>query len=305
MTVEATGFKKATRTGITVNVVQAGDDELIERLRAEGLGSPADLLITVDAGRLHRAQVAGLLQPVSSPVLEDNIPAAYRHPEGYWYGLTLRARVIAYHKDRVRPAELSTYQALTDPKWKGRLLIRSSSSIYNQSLLAAMVAETGVEGAEAWARGIVANLARPPLGADRDQIKAVAAGVGDLAVVNTYYVGLLLSSADPAERDAAARIGVFFPNQDGRGTHVNVSGGAVTASAKNRQNAIGLLEYLSSPEAQRIYAEVNFEYPVNQDAPTSPLLAEWGAFRIDPINLSAYGQHNAEAVRIFDRVGWR
>ena len=212
------------QTGIKVNLVEGGSDELIERLMREGAESPADILMTVDAGRLHRAKQAGLLQPVSSPVLRERVPAELRDPEGYWYGLTRRARVIVYHPDRVDPSELSTYEALTDPEWRGRILIRSSSNIYNQSLLASMVANHGEDYARQWAAGIVSNMARTPKGNDRGQMSAVAAGEGDIAVVNTYYVGRMLSSSNPEERAVGEQMRVFFPNQDGRGAHVNVSG---------------------------------------------------------------------------------
>src|SRR5690554_5628905 len=250
-------------TGIRVNVVTASADELITRLENEGKNSPADVLITVDAGRLHRAKEKGLLQPVRSEVLETSVPSSYRDPEGYWFGLTRRARVFIYDPARVKPGELSTYEGLADPKWKGRILARSSGNVYNQSLLASLIASTGEEAAERWARGVAANLARPPAGGDTDQIKAVAAGVGDVAIANTYYFGRLLASSDAEERRLAERLAIFFPNQDGRGAHVNVSGAGVTASSKNVANAIRLLEFLASEEAQRIFSEANLEYPVN------------------------------------------
>jgi iron(III) transport system substrate-binding protein len=292
-------------TGIRVRVVSASADELIARLEREGSASPADLLITVDAGRLHRAKERGLLQPVSTGELEAAVPEELRDGEGFWYALTLRARVIAYARDRVDPSELSTYGALTDGVWRNRILVRSSENIYNVSHLASIIAAHGPEAAEDWARGIVANLARSPQGNDTDQIRDVAAGVGDVALVNTYYVGRLLHADDEASRELGRRVGVFFPNQSGRGAHVNVSGAGVTSHAPNRTNAIRLLEFLVSEEAQGAFAEANFEYPVRPGIPWASTLEEWGEFRPDPLRLERLGELNDEAVRIFDRAGWR
>lgn len=290
-------------TGIEVNVQTASADELITRLENEGADSPADVLVTVDAGRLHRAQERGLLQPVESPALLAHVPENLREPQGHWYGLTQRGRVIAYARDRISADELSTYEDLADPKWRGRVLVRSSGSIYNQSLLASIIAADGPEAAEAWARGIVANMARDPQGGDRDQIRAVAAGEGDLAITNTYYFGRMLNG-DEAEREAASHVALFFPNQDGRGAHMNVSGTGVTAHAPNRENAVRLLEFLTDVEAQSVYAQANFEYPVNPAVAPAPTLAEWGDFRRDTLNLAQLGVLNREAVMIFDRAGW-
>lgn len=292
-------------TGIQVNVIQAGADELIKRIELEGENSPADLLVTVDAGRLHRAKELGLLQPVQSDVLRDNIPAHLRDRDDHWFGLTQRARIVVYAKDRVQPDQLSTYEALTDPIWKGRILVRSSANIYNQSLLASIIAAHGPEAAREWAAGIVANLARTPKGSDRDQVKAIAAGEGDIALINTYYLGLLLTDEDPEARSAGEQVEPFFPNQDGRGAHVNVSGAGVAAHAPHRENAVQLLEFLSGEEAQREFAAANFEYPVKPGVPWSELLQSWGRFKADSVDLSRLGELNAEAVRIFDEVGWR
>ncbi len=292
-------------TGIRVNVVQGNLDELIARLQREGSASPADLLFTVDAGRLVRAKELGLLQPVASAPLRGAVPGHLRDPDGYWYGLTRRARVIVYHRDRVDPSELSTYEALTEARWRGRVLIRSSSNIYNQSLLASIIASDGATAARNWAAGMVANMARTPSGGDTDQIKAVAAGEGDVAVVNTYYFGRLQASDEAADRQVVESIGVFFPNQQRRGTHVNVSGGGVTATAKNLQNAIALLEFLVSVEAQGVYAGANHEYPVNPEVDAESVLAGWGSFRADDLGLHQLGERNAAAVRIFDEVDWR
>ncbi len=293
------------QTGIRVNLVSGKDDALLQRLQSEGLNSPADVLMTADAGRLYRAKSAGSTQAVSSPVLEAAIPASYRDRDGHWFGLSLRARPILYVKGKVDPATLSTYEALADPAFKGRICIRSSDNIYNQSLVASLIAANGVEATETWARGLVANLARPPKGGDRDQIKAAAAGECDIAIANTYYLAGMLQSEDPAERAAAEAMGVFWPDQDGRGVHVNVSGAAVTAAAKHRDAAIRLIEFLASPESQQWYAQVNGEYPVREGVAASPLLSGWGNFKPDPIDLGRLGELNAEAVRLMDRAGWR
>jgi iron(III) transport system substrate-binding protein len=299
-------FRRFTElTGIDVNVVTASADELITRLENEGAQSPADILITVDAGRLHRAKERGLLQPITSAVLEANVPEHLRDQDGEWYGLTQRARILAYHRARVQPESLSTYEALAGPEWRGRVVIRSSSNVYNQSLLAAMIANHGAELAERWAGGIVSNMARAPSGGDTDQIKAVAAGAGDVAVVNTYYLAQLAVSNDAEERRVAEQIGVFFPNQQTTGTHVNVSGAGVTRSSRNRDNAIRLLEFLSGDEAQRVFAETIQEYPVKPGVAWSQTLQGWGEYRADTLDLSRLGEVNAEAVRIFDRARWR
>jgi iron(III) transport system substrate-binding protein len=293
------------QTGIEVNLVTGEDDELIQRLVSEGRNSPADVLITADAGRLYRAKQSGVLQSVQSEVLEEVIPAHLRDPEGFWYGLSRRARPIMYAKARVDPAELSTYEALADNKWKGRVCVRSSSSIYNQSLVASMIASRGVKRAERWAKGLVDNFARPPTGGDSDQIMAVAAGECDVTIANTYYFGNMFSDADKNEREAAQQVAVFWPNQNGRGTHINVSGGGVTKTAKNKDNAIKLLEFLVSDEAQRWYAQANQEYPIKAGIPASKLLRSWGDFKADGLNLSKLGELNAEALKLMDRAGWQ
>lgn len=292
-------------TGIKVNVVNASADELIKKLELEGDKSPADILITVDAGRLHRAKELDLLQPVSSETLENNVPDKFKDPEGYWYGLTYRARVIVYAKDRVKPEQLSTYEDLTSPKWKGKVLARSSDNLYNQSLLASVIASHGKEKAKNWAEGVKNNLAREPKGNDRDQVKAVAAGEGDLAIVNTYYLGALLNSEDPEERKAGEAVGVYFPNQNDRGTHINVSGIGVTKYAPNKENAIRFAEFLTQDEAQKVFAEANYEYPVKEDIAKAPLLQSWGSFKSDDVAFSKLGEYNRDAVMIFDQVGWK
>ncbi|MFC2187795.1 Fe(3+) ABC transporter substrate-binding protein [Fulvivirgaceae bacterium LMO-SS25] len=294
-----------TETGIAVNVVSASADELIQKLELEGEGSPADVLITVDAGRLHRANEKGLLQAVQSDILNQNIPSKFRNPEGYWFGLTYRARILAYSKERVTPEELSTYEDLANENWKGRILTRSSENIYNQSLMASIIAANGEEVAEQWASNVLANMAREPKGNDRDQVKAVAAGEGDVAIVNTYYIGIMLNDENPEEKLAAEQVGIFFPNQNDRGTHVNISGAGVTKYAPNKENAIKLIEFLSSESAQGTLANINYEYPVNPNVEHSELLKSWGNFKSDELNLSVLGENNQKAVMIFDRVGWK
>lgn len=292
-------------TGIKVNVIKAGADELLERIKTEGPNSPADILITVDAGRLYKAQKLGLLQAISSTILEESVPSHLRHPDGYWFGLTKRARVIAYHKDRIDPSELSTYEDLADPKWKDKIVVRSSSNIYNQSLMASMIAANGKASAGRWAEGVVANMARAPRGNDRDQVKAIASGQADLALINTYYLGKLLTSSDSEDVSAGKQIALFFPNQDDRGAHINVSGAGVTKYAPNKDNAILLLEFLTSVEAQVIYAQENYEYPVREDVEPSDLVASWGSFKEDRTNMDILGQLNVEAVIEFDKAGWK
>lgn len=292
-------------TGIKVNVVTAKANELLQRLEREGKLSPADVLITVDIGNLQEAKEKGLLKPVSSKTLESNIPAHLRDADGQWFGLTKRSRVIVYNKANVKPEALSTYEALTDAKWKGRVLTRSSDSLYNQSLLASLIAHKGEAAAESWAKGIVANLARAPKGNDRDQIRAVAAGEGDVALVNTYYLGLMQTSPNEADRQVAASVGVFFPNQAGRGAHINISGAGVTAASKNSAEAIKLIEFLASEKAQKVFAEENFEYPANPKIPLSDVVAGWGKFKEDTIALSKVGAEVKKTLPLFDRAGWR
>jgi iron(III) transport system substrate-binding protein len=293
------------KSGIKVNLVTGKEDALLERLKSEGRNSPADLLLTSDAGRLHRAQEAGVLAPVDSATLKKLVPAHYRDPQGRWYGLSVRARPMAYVTQRVHANELSTYEALAERKWKGRICIRSSDNIYNQSLVASMIAHRGVAATETWAKGFVANFARPPVGGDRDQVLAAAAGQCDVVVVNTYYLAAMLNDKDPAQREAAQKLTVFWPNQNDRGTHVNVSGIGLTAAARHREHAVKLIEYLASDAAQAWYAEVNHEYPIRPSIPVSKTLAAMGTFKADTLNLHQLGQYNAEAVKLMDRAGWK
>lgn len=304
--VDAELFAQFTeKTGIKVNVVEGDAPELIERLKREGSSTPADLFITVDGGVLDNAKKADILQPVQSSLINEQVPAEFRDPENYWIGLSTRARVIVYAKDRVDPSELSTYEDLATEKWKGKLLVRSSTNMYNQSLLASLIEINGEAAAEKWAAGIAANLARDPEGGDRDQAKAVVAGVGDVAIMNTYYVGQLSVSDDPEEVKVAEQIGVFFPNQETTGTHLNISGAGLTKHSKNKDNAIKLIEFLTSVEAQEYVSKVNFEYPVNPEAKWPELLESWGKFKHQQIDFAAYGEHNPKAVEIANKVGWK
>ena len=291
-------------TGIKINRIDAEPDPLVERLRAEGDKSPCDVFITTDAGRIERARQMGLLQAVSSPALAD-VPVHLRDPDGTWFGFSKRARVILYNKEKVKPGDVPTYESLADPKWKGRLLTRTSGHIYNQSLTGSLLAALGPEKTEAWAKGIAANLARAPRGGDTDQIKGVAAGEADLCLANTYYYVTLMRSKKPEDREIAAKVGVIFPNQGDRGTHVNISGGAVAKHAPNKDGAIKFLTYLVSPPAQQYFADGNSEYPVVPSAALSPELKSLGTFKEDRLNARVYAQNNAEALKIMDRAGWK
>ena len=293
------------KTGIRINRIEAGEDPLIERMKQEGAKSPADVLITVDAGRLWRAEQAGLLQPVRSRTLEEAVPAALRHPDGLWYAFSVRARPIFYAKGKVDPKTIQRYEDLADPLHKGRICIRSSSNIYNLSLMGSMVAASGPDAAEKWAKGVVANMARSPKGGDTDQLTALAAGECSIAVSNTYYYVRLLRSQKPEERAIADKIGVVFPNQGDRGTHVNISGAGVAKYAPNRQAAIRFLEYLASPEAQAYFANGNNEYPVVGAVRDNRELASLGDFRKDSVNVSLLGRNQGAAQQIYDRAGWR
>jgi iron(III) transport system substrate-binding protein len=298
-----TSFTKLT--GIGINRIEAKAEELIERMKAEGANSPADVFITVDAGNIERANVDGLLQPVTSDTLTKAIPAHLRHPDGSWFGFSKRARVIIVAKDRMKPEDVPTYESLADEKVKGKLLIRSSGNIYNQSLMGSIIAADGAEQAEAWARGIVANMARAPKGGDTDQIKAVAAGEGDVAVANSYYLGRLIVSDNAEDREIASKVQIVFPNQNGRGTHVNISGGGVARHAKNVEGAIKFLEYLVSDEAQMLFASGNVEYPVVEGVKLPAPLDTFGNFKEDTLDAQKYAALNAEAVQIMDRAGWK
>ncbi len=294
------------QTGVTVNLVTAQADALLQRLEAEGPNSPADIFITVDAGRLFRAKEAGVLQAVTSSVLETAVPAHLKDSQGFWYGLSFRARPIMYAHDRVSPSDLSSYEDLADPRWKGRICIRSSSNIYNQSLIASMIAVHGEVETEKWLREFVENFARPPQGGDTDQLKAVAAGECDIAIANNYYLGRLQYSANnEADKQIGEQLSLFWPNQQDRGVHVNVSGAGITEASKNRDNALRLLEFLVSDEAQAWYAEINYEYPVKIGVDRSIAVNGYGNFKAHIITLSTLGENNALAVRLMDRAGWK
>ncbi len=292
-------------TGIEVNYIEAGGDLLIERVRLDAERSPADIVITVDAGRLWRAEQAGLFQaaPELNDVLEG-VPANLRHPDGAWFGFSTRVRGVAYAPDRVDASEITDFADLADPRWQGRICVRSSSNVYNQSHLAALINTTDVETAEAWAAGIVANLARAPQGGDTDQIRAVAAGECDLAIVNHYYVGRLKRADDPADRAVGDAVDFIMPPLAGAGSHVNISGAGLAANAPNRENAIAFLTYLLT-DGQRFFPELTNEYPAVTSANyDNAVLDSFGEINADPVNVNALGENAGEAQRIFDRVGW-
>jgi len=294
------------QTGIRINRIEAGEDALIERIRNEGERSPADVLITVDAGRLWRVEQLGLFQPVKSALLDARIPASYREPGGLWYGFSLRARVIAYNKAKVKAAELPTYESLADPKWKGRICMRSSTNMYNLSLLGAMIDHLGDAKAEQWAQAVKTNLAREPKGGDTDQLKSVAAGECDVTISNQYYYARLLRSAKPEERQIGEKLGVVFPNQASWGTHVNISGAGVMKNAPNREAAVKFLEYLASDEAQRYFADGNNEWPAVASVKVdNPVLVSFGAFKQDALNVSVLGRNQPGSQKIYDRVAWK
>jgi len=293
------------QTGIKVNLITESADALIRRIELEGANSPADVLLTVDAGRLFRAKEAGILASLKSPILTQRIPSAYRDPDNQWFGLSLRSRVIMFDKSRVSAEEISSYEDLADPKWKGEICIRSSGNIYNQSLLASLIEHHGEEATEVWAEGLVSNMARRPQGGDRDQIRAAVAGQCKLAVANTYYLAGMLNSDVNTDVEVAQKIGVLWPNQDNRGAHMNVSGAGLIKGSKNVEEARQLIEFLSDDYAQGWYSEVNNEYSVRADIPVSTTLQGFGPFKADQLNLEVLGKNNEAAVRLADRAGWQ
>lgn len=299
-------FRKFRReTGIEVNVIDDDADKLLVRLEKEGKNSPCDLFMTVDAGRLDRAKDKGLLQPITDKALLELVPAQFRDKNGYWLAQTVRSRIIVYSKERVDTNQLSTYEDLALPKWKGKLVMRSSDNIYNQSLLAAMVAYHGQAKALEWAKGVVNNLAREPKGNDRDQVKAIAAGEGDISLVNTYYVGRMIESEDAAEREAVAKVGVYFPNQHDRGAHINISGAGIAQYAPNKENALKLLTFLLRDDIQEMFAEANNEFPVKKGLKVKPLLSDWSHYKTDTLDLGVLGELNNTALKIFNEAGWK
>ncbi len=299
-------YKAFTKqTGIKVQVVKAKANELISRMQTEGKNSPADVFITSDAGNLYQAKAKGLLQSIDSPYLEKAVPQHLQDKDNQWFALTKRARVIAYAKDRVKKEELSTYEDLVNQKWKKRIMVRSSNNVYNQSLLASLIAHHGEQKAKKWAKGVVENMAKKPRSNDMFQIKAVALGLGDIAIVNTYYMGKMLTSKSSADVDAAHKVDIFFPNQKGRGAHINISGAGVAKYSKNKKNAIKLIEFLLSEKAQKSFAQANFEYPVLKGVEPSEIVKAWGSFKEDNLPINKLGEFNSQAVKIFDMVGWR
>ncbi len=296
-----TMFEK--KTGIHVNIIKAKADALIKRMQSEGKKSPADVLITVDAARIFKAQELGLFQSIKSDFLEKNIPAQFRDKDNRWFAVTKRARIVAIKKDSKLPDPVF-YEDLADPKYKGQIMVRSSSNVYNQSLMAAYIAHNGVEKATEWAKGVVANMARNPKGSDRDQARGVASGIGSIAIMNTYYVGKLANGKD-ADKDVVKNIKVFFPKFKNGGTHVNVSAAGVAKFAKNKDNAVKFIEFLASKEAQAVFAKGNYEYPILKDAEISPLVKSWGTFKQDDISINKLGEENAAAVKALDVAGWK
>ena len=294
------------QTGIRVNRIEGGEDALFERIKNEGANSPADVFITVDVGRLWRAEQAGVFARVKSPALESRVPPAYRDPRGQWFGFSARARVIAYNKSAVKPGEIRDYEELAEPKWKGRICIRSSSHPYNLSLVGAMIAHLGEQKAEEWLRGLKNNLARDPKGGDTDQLAAAAAGECDLAIANTYYMVRLMRSARAEDRAMVQKLGVVWPNQGNRGVHMNISGGGVLKNAPHRDAAVRFLEYLASDQAQAYFANGNNEWPVVPGvAISNPELESLGKFKVDAINVGLLGKNQLTAQRIADRAGYR
>lgn len=293
------------KTGIKVNVIEAKAPELIERLKREGQNTPADLFTTVDGGILNTAKEEGLLQVVESDVINERVPAELRDTDNQWIGLSTRARVIVYAKDRVKPEDLSTYEDLATDKWKGKLLVRSSDSLYNQSLMASLIALDGEEKAKEWAQGIANNLARDPEGGDRDQARAIVAGVGDVAIMNSYYVGRMSISDEAEDVKVFDQVGVFFPNQATTGTHINISGVGLVKHSKNKENAVKLIEYLTTVEAQQQISQENYEFPVNAEAKLPEVMASWGTFEPQKVDFADYGKYNPKAVELMNEVGWK
>jgi iron(III) transport system substrate-binding protein len=297
------GFQEAT--GIPVNVIEGEGPELLARMRAEGRNSPADVFLTVDAGNLWLAEKENLFQPVQSNLLATRIPASLRNPKNLWFGFSTRARMIFVNASRVDPKLAQTYESLADPKLKGKICMRSSSAIYNLSLMGALIDHWGAAKAEQWARGVVSNFARPPQGADTTLLQSVAAGECAVTLANHYYFVRLQTSKVRGEQEAAKKLTPIFPDQQGRGTHVNISGAGILASAPHKANAIKFLEYMASDKAQDIVANANYEFPAVGTTPRSRELSALGQFKIDPLNVAVYGVNQAQAQAIFDRAGWR
>ncbi len=293
------------KTGIKVNVVKADANALIKRLSSEGKNSPADVLITVDAGRLYQAKEKGLLQSIDSEYLTENIPPLLRDKDNEWFALTKRVRAFIIPKDSGLEDKIKTYEDLIKPEFKDMIMVRSSNHIYNQSMLAAVIAHHGEEYALKWAKGVVENMARRPKGNDRYQVKAVANGIGKIAIANTYYVGKMIGNKDFSEAEAVKKVKIIFPVFENGGTHINVSGAGVAKYAPHKQNAIKFIEFLASPQAQELFANENFEYPVTKGVKSNSVVSAWGRFKDDTISINTLGEYNAKAVKIFDLAGWK
>ncbi|MDY6938897.1 MAG: Fe(3+) ABC transporter substrate-binding protein [Cyanobacteriota bacterium] len=289
-----------------VNLVEGKAGELIETIASEGHNGPADVFLTADAGNLWKADTAGLFAPVYSSKIQSQIPANLRHPQNHWFGYSTRARVIFYNRERVNPIELSTYEDLADPKWRGKILIRPSNNIYNRSWIASLVTAYGAEEMKKWLEGFKANFAREPESNDTGQIRACAEGIGDIAIANSYYYARLLKSDDPADREVVRKVGIFFPNQGPgeRGTHVNVSGGGLLKHSQNKEAAIAFLEYLTTPMSQVYFSRGNNEYPAVPGVAIDSVLDRLGSFTADPVNVSKFGENQATAVSLMEEVGW-
>jgi len=294
------------QTGIKVNLLKASSVELIKRIEKEGKYTKADVLLTTDVGMLELARSQGIFQPIESDFLNKTIPSYLKDKDNLWFALTKRARIIAYNIDEVKPEELSTYAALADDKWKDRIVVTKATEVYNQSLLASFIVNDGAEKAKKWATAVKNNMARNPRGVDKDSLRAIAAGIGDVAIVNTYYVGQMIKGRSMSDRATSEMINIFFPNQgeNETGTHINVSGAGVVKYSHNKENAIKFIEFLASVKAQELFAKVNFEYPVNPNAAVSELLQSWGTFKEDRTSLYKIGNKNIEAVKMLNQVGW-
>lgn len=292
-------------TGIKVNRIEGKPDQLVARMQSEGKGSPADVFLAADAGALWRAQNAGLLQGTDSKVLNDAIPANLRDPEGRWFGFSRRARIVAYDNTKVRPEEVDTYEKLATPRFKGKLCVRSADSVYNLSLVGALIEAWGPQKAEQWVRGVVANMARPPEGGDRDQIRAVAAGVCEIALTNSYYYIRMANGDDAKDKAVTERAKLAFPSLDGKGAHVNISGGGVAANAPNRENAVKFLEFLASTEAQTTVSRMNFEFSAAPAVAVPAPVDAYAKFTANPMSVAAYGPRQAEAQSLMSKAGWR
>ncbi len=297
------GFTEAT--GIRINRIEGKGDALLERIKSEGMNSPADIFLTVDVARLFRADQEDLFQAVDSKILTATVPTHLRHPQNHWFGFSTRARLIFYDTAKVMAGEIKSYEDLADPKWRGKVCIRKSSNTYNQSLLGSIVAAHGEAKAEAWAKGVVANFARDPVKGDTNQLRGIGTGECVVAVANSYYFVRLLTKPEARDAGLAEKIGVVFPNQDGRGTHVNISGAGMLKHAPNKAAAIKFLEYLTSTPAQRHFADGNNEYPVVAGIEANDALKSLGAFKVDPVNVAVFGENLATAQKIFDRAGWK